>query len=53
MDAYELPEEFAHLQAQDMSKIGFINDLIRGIKKVAKKLFTSGIKKDKVTKKRR
>ena len=24
MDAYELPEEFAHLQAQDMSKIGFI-----------------------------
>ncbi len=37
MDAYELPEEFAHLQAQDMSKIGFINDLIRGIKKVTQK----------------
>ena len=37
MDAYELPEEFAHLQAQDMSKIGFINDLVRGIKKVVKK----------------
>ena len=34
MDAYDLPEEFAHLQAQDMSKIGFITDLIRGIKKV-------------------
>lgn len=34
MDAYDLPEEFAHLQAQDMSKIGFINDLVRGIKKV-------------------
>lgn len=34
MDAYDLPEEFSHLQAQDMSKIGFINDLIRGIKKV-------------------
>lgn len=34
MDAYELPEEFAHLQAQNMSKIGFITDLIRGIKKV-------------------
>ena len=34
MDAYELPEEFAHLQAQDMSKIGFINDIVRGIKKV-------------------
>lgn len=37
MDAYELPEEFAHLQAQDMAKIGFINDLVRGIKKVVKK----------------
>ena len=37
MDAYELPEEFAHLQAQDMSKIGFINDIVRGIKKVIKK----------------
>ena len=37
MDAYELPEEFAHLQAQDMAKIGFINDIVRGIKKVIKK----------------
>ena len=36
MDAYELPEEFAHLQAQDMGKIGFINDVMRGIKKVVK-----------------
>ncbi|MCR4594267.1 MAG: hypothetical protein K5761_04365 [Clostridiales bacterium] len=36
MDAYDLPEEFAHLQAQDMSKIGFINDVTRGIKKVIK-----------------
>ncbi len=34
MDPYDLPEEFAHLQAQDMGKIGFINDLSRGIKKV-------------------
>ncbi len=34
IDVYELPEEFTHLQAQDMSKIGFINDLVRGIKKV-------------------
>ena len=34
MDPYDLPQEFAHLQAQDMGKIGFINDLIRGIKKV-------------------
>ena len=34
MDAYDLPEDFAHLQAQDMGKIGFINDVVRGIKKV-------------------
>lgn len=37
MDAYDLPEEFSHLQAQDMSKIGFINDVVRGIKKVSSK----------------
>ena len=34
MDAYDLPEEFSFLQAQDMSKIGFMSDLIRGIKKI-------------------
>ena len=37
MDAYDLPEEFAHLQAQDIGKIGCINDIIRGIKKVLAK----------------
>ncbi len=37
MDPYDLPEEFSHLQAQDMGKIGFVNDLIRGIKKVINK----------------
>ena len=36
IDPYDLPEEFAHLQAQDMNKIGFINDIVRGIKKVVK-----------------
>lgn len=34
IDAYDLPEEFAHLQAQDMSKIGFMQDLVRGVKKL-------------------
>lgn len=34
MDPYDLPDEFSHLQAQDMSKLGFIQDLIRGIKKI-------------------
>ncbi|MBO7183992.1 MAG: TIR domain-containing protein [Bacteroidales bacterium] len=36
MNPYDLPEEFSHLQAQDMSKLGFMQDLIRGIKKIIK-----------------
>ena len=36
MDPYDLPEDFSHLQAQDMSKLGFMQDLIRGIKKIVK-----------------
>ncbi|MBR0142658.1 MAG: TIR domain-containing protein [Clostridia bacterium] len=35
MDPYDLPEEFSHLQAQDMSKLGFMQDLMRGIRKIA------------------
>ena len=35
MDPYDLPEEFSHLQAQDMGKLGFMQDLIRGIRKIA------------------
>ncbi len=34
MNPYDLPEEFSHLQAQDMGKIGFINDIVRGIQRV-------------------
>ena len=34
MDPYDLPEEFAHLQAQDMGRLGFMQDLIRGIEKI-------------------
>lgn len=34
MDPYDLPDEFAHLQAQDMSKLGFLQDLVRGIQKL-------------------
>lgn len=34
MDPYNLPEEFSHLQALDMSKLGFMQDLLRGIKKI-------------------
>ncbi len=34
MDPYDLPEEFSALQAQDMGKIGWMQDMVRGIKKL-------------------
>lgn len=37
IDAYDLPDELSMFQSQDMGKIGFVQDLIRGIKKVLQK----------------
>lgn len=34
MDPYDLPDELSYFQALDMSKIGFMQDLVRGIVKV-------------------
>ena len=34
MDPYDLPEQLSVLQAYDMGKIGFIQDLLRGVGKV-------------------
>lgn len=34
IDAYDMPKEFAKLQAQDMGKIGAMQDLLRGIEKL-------------------
>lgn len=34
MDPYDLPREFSHLQALDMSRLGYAQDLIRGIRKI-------------------
>ena len=34
IDAYDIPREFAKLQAQDMSKVGAMQDLLRGIDKI-------------------
>lgn len=34
VDAYDIPKEFAKLQAQDMGKIGAVQDLMRGIEKL-------------------
>ena len=33
-DAYDMPKEFARLQAQDMGKVGAVQDLLRGIEKI-------------------
>ena len=34
IDAYDMPKEFAHLQAQDMGKVGATQDLLRGVDKI-------------------
>ena len=34
VDAYDIPKEFAKLQAQDMGKVGAVQDLMRGIDKL-------------------
>ena len=34
IDAYDMPKEFARLQAQDMGKVGAMQDLLRGIEKL-------------------
>ena len=33
IDPYDLPDELSHLQAQDMSRLGFMQDLVHAIKK--------------------
>lgn len=37
IDAYDIPREFKHLQAQDMGKVGAMQDLLRGIGKLISK----------------
>ena len=37
IDAYDIPKEFKHLQAQDMGKVGAMQDLLRGIGKLIPK----------------
>ena len=34
IDAYDMPKEFARLQAQDLGKVGAVQDLLRGIEKL-------------------
>ena len=37
IDAYDMPKEFAKLQAQDLGKVGATQDLLRGIEKLLPK----------------
>ena len=37
IDAYDMPREFAKLQAQDLGKMGAIQDILRGIEKLLPK----------------
>ena len=50
LDAYKLPEEFAMLQAQSMDKVGAIQDLSRGVKKIVQEYKTEDVEEiDKET----
>ena len=37
LDAYDMPREFKNLQAQDMGKLGWLQDLTRGVLKLCQK----------------
>ena len=37
IDAYDMPKEFARLQAQDLGKVGATQDLLRGVEKILPK----------------
>ena len=37
IDAYDMPEEFARLQAQDLDKLGAVQDIVRGVQKLLPK----------------
>ena len=37
MDPYDMPKEFAKLSAQDMGKVGAMQDLLRGVEKIVGK----------------
>ena len=43
VDAYKLPEDFAMLQAQSMDKVGAMQDLVRGIKKLIEEYKTENV----------
>ena len=50
VDAYDMPKEFGRLQAQDMGKVGAMQDLMRGIEKLlgSKKVAPTENKAEKI-----
>lgn len=51
MDAYDMPKEFAKLSAQDMGKVGAMQDLVRGVEKLIPKKKQETVQVEKVTEK--
>ena len=43
IDAYDMPKEFARLQAQDLGKVGAMQDLMRGVEKILPKHIATNI----------
>lgn len=48
IDAYDMPKEFMKLQAQDLGKVGAIQDLLRGIEKILPKQKNTNVIQEKV-----
>ena len=48
LDAYDMPAEFAKLQAQDLGKVGAMQDLLRGIEKLLPKQISTTIVQERV-----
>lgn len=49
IDAYDMPKEFAKLQAQDMGKVGAMQDLLRGIEKILPKSAQTAVAQESKT----
>lgn len=48
IDAYDMPKEFARLQAQDLGKVGATQDLLRGVEKILPRQQVKQIEKETV-----
>ena len=44
IDAYDMPEEFKALQAQDLGKLGAVQDIVRGVEKIIPKNESAQVK---------